>query len=63
MKLVFIDHVNFMDKDQMCLLIHFLFVNLYSRINIYMSVFTVKQANEDFHVSGFISKKEVLPLS
>ena len=28
-----------------------------------MSVFTVNQANEDFHVSGFKSKKEVLPLS
>ena len=28
-----------------------------------MSVFTVNQANEDFHVSGFISKKEVLSLS
>ena len=28
-----------------------------------MSVFTVNQANEDFHVSCFISKKEVLPLS
>ena len=29
----------------------------------YMSVFTVNQANEDFHVSGFIPKKEVLSLS
>ena len=31
--------------------------------NLYMSVFMVNQANEDFHVSGFIPKKEVLSLS